>query len=413
MSLADPPKPPPEPAGDRGRPSRLVATIAATIACRIALNTSRRFIYPFAPDLSRLLSVPLAAVTGLIAVNWATNLLGLMSGPLADRFGYRRMMMSGMAMLAAGMLVGGVVVGGVVPVFGALLAAMFLAGLGKSVFDPALQAYIGERVPYRRRGLAVGFLETAWAGSTLVGIPVMAFLIDRAGWQSAFFSLGAAGLGGLILVTAVIPASRPGAPRDTPAIDFRRAFRELIRSRSALGIVGFAFLFNAAMDNLFVIYGAWLEGAFGLSLLAVGLGTSVIGAAELMGEFFTAGLADRIGLKRTATGGVAACILIFTALPFAARTAPLALSILFVLFFFFELSIVTLVSLTTELLPHIRATMIAAYYAAAGVGRVAGALLGGALWAKVGIVGISLAAAGISGLALCSLAWGLAGWNRR
>jgi predicted MFS family arabinose efflux permease len=241
----------------------------------------------------------------------------------------------------------------------------------------------------------------------------MALLIDRAGWQPAFFSLGAAGLLGLVLVAAVIPSPAPAAVGEKSALDIRRAFQELMSSRAALGIAGFAFLFNAAMDNLFVVYGVWLESAFGLSLLAVGAGTSVIGAAELSGEFFTAGLADRIGLKRTAIGGVSACIVMFAALPFAARTVPLALAMLFVLFFFFELSIVTIVSLTTEVLPGRRATMIASYYAAAGLGRVAGAVLGGALWQGAGIAGICIISAGLNGLALVLLGRGLKGWRER
>jgi predicted MFS family arabinose efflux permease len=399
-----PPAPPHAAGRERSETGGLAAFIAATIVCRIALNTARRFIYPFAPDLSRVLGVPLSAVTGLIAVNWATNLLGLFSGPIADRFGYRPMMAAGMLMLAAGMALGGAH-----PAYGTLLAAAALAGLGKSIFDPALQADIGERVPYRRRGLVVGFLETAWAGSTLIGIPAMALLIDRAGWRAAFFALGAFGLLGLVMLAAAAPARRRGAGAAGTALDLRQSFRAVARSRAALGLVLYAFFFNVAMDNLFVVYGVWLETAFGLSLLAVGLGTGVIGAAELAGEFLTAALGDRIGLKRTAVAGVALCILTYAALPFAARSAALALAGLFVHFCFFEMTIVTVLSFSTELLPGQRATMVAAYYASAGLGRVGGALLGGAVWAAGGIVLTCLASAGITAAALAFLLWGLRG----
>jgi len=98
---------PREPENSDESAGRLAATIAASIVCRTALNTARRFIYPFAPDLSRTLGVPLTSITALIAVNWATNLLGLVTGPLADRFGYRGMMLIGMApfgSLLAGLL---------------------------------------------------------------------------------------------------------------------------------------------------------------------------------------------------------------------------------------------------------------------------------------------------------------------
>lgn len=386
---------------------RLAFTIAASIVGRTALNTARRFIYPFAPDLSRTLGVPLTSITALIAVNWATNLLGIVAGPLADRFGYRGALLLGMALLAAGMLAAGLL-----PVFGVLLAAQFLSGLGKSVFDPALQAYVGCRVPYRRRGMAVGFLETAWAASTLVGIPAMAFLIDRSGWRAAFIALGVCGVAGLLMLAVAVPTERRTPQPSPPTFDLRASWREILGSQAALGLAGFAFLFNLAMDNLFVVYGVWLEQSFQLSLLAVGVGTSVIGAAELAGEFLTAGLADRIGLKRIAIAGVAGCVLTYAILPFASVTSALALAMLFVHFCIFELTIVTILSLATELLPQARATMVAGYYAAAGLGRVAGALLGGPVWLALGIVGTGLTSAAVTVLALASLVWGLRGWQK-
>ncbi len=386
---------------------RLVLTIAASIVCRTALNTARRFIYPFAPDLSRTLGVPLTSITALIAVNWATNLLGMATGPLADRFGYRGMMLIGMAMLAAGMMAGGLF-----PYFGILIMAQFLSGLGKSLFDPALQAYVGSRVPYRRRGLVVGFLETAWAASTLIGIPAMAFMIDRAGWRAAFIALSIWGLAGLLMLTAVVPVERRTPSLSHAKFDLKANWREILGSRAALGLAGYAFLFNLAMDNLFVVYGVWLEQAFQLSLLELGMGTSVIGAAELAGEFLTAGLADRLGLKRTAIGGVSLCILTYAFLPFAAVTVPLALAMLFAHFCIFEMTIVTILSLATEVLPQSRATMVAAYYAAAGLGRVGGALLGGPVWLALGIVGTGVTSAAVTALALAFLVWGLRGWRK-
>jgi predicted MFS family arabinose efflux permease len=387
-------------------PRALAPAIAATIACRTTLNTARRFIYPFAPDLSRALEVPLTAVTGLIAVNWATNLLGLALAPLADRWGHRRMMIAGMVLPAVGMLAAGAA-----PVVAVIVASQFLAGLGKSVFDPAVQAWVSARVPYRRRGQVIGFLETAWAASTLVGIPALGLLIDRAGWRAAFVALGVSAVGGLALIAAATPGRERPVGQGRSLAEFGRGFRELLRSRVAAGLLGCAFCFNLAMDNLFVIYGVWLEGAFGLTLVAVGLGTAVIGAAELAGEFLTAGFADRVGLKRTALGGVAACGLTYAALPWVAVTVPLALGGLFVHFCLFEMTVVTVVSLATELLPSNRATMISAYYAAAGLGRVAGALMGGLVWLAGGIVATGLVSAAVTVAALGCLGWGLRGWT--
>lgn len=384
----------------------LAPAVAASVVCRTVLNTARRCIYPFAADLSRTLEVPLTSVTGLIAVNWATNLVGLGLAPLAERVGYRRMMMAGMVLTTAGMLAAGAS-----PVFAVIALSQVLAGLGKSIFDPSVQAWVSARVPYRRRGLAIGLLETAWAGSTLIGIPALGFLIDRAGWSAAFYAVAAAAAAGLALIAAAVPPSRPDSvspPADGMISDYRR----LLRSRTAIGLMGCVFAYNVAMDNLFVIYGAWMEDAFGLTLVAVGLGTGVIGAAELAGEFLTAGFADRVGLKRAAIAGVAGGVLTYAALPWVATTVPLALAGLFAHFCVFEMTVVTVLSLTTEVLPGSRATMISAYYAAAGLGRVAGALLGGPVWLAGGIAATGLVSAAITAAALGCLVWALRGWDR-
>ncbi|MBE9543715.1 MAG: hypothetical protein IMF02_04430, partial [Proteobacteria bacterium] len=79
----------------------------------------------------------------------------------------------------------------------------------------------------------------------------------------------------------------------------------------------------------------------------------------------------------------------------------------------FEFMIVASVSMATELLPEARATMMATYLAAAGLGRVAGALIGGPVWLTGGILATSMVSALISALALVTLIWGLQGWQRR
>ena len=387
--------------------TQLTLTIVVTTLCRLVLNTARRFVYPFAPALSRGLGVPLTAITSLIAVNQATSVLGLFFGPVADRLGYRLMMLTGMALLVVGMFAGGFF-----PFYGVILVALFLAGLGKSIFDPALQAYVGERVPFHRRGLVIGFLEFSWAGSTLLGIPAIALLIDRLGWQSPFFVMGGLGLFGIIILRILIKKGGQKNPQEHSLLLFKDAWRPLLRERAALGALFYSFLVSAANDNLFVVYGAWLEDRFSLSIVALGFGTAVIGIAELAGETMTAALADRLGLKRSLLGGLVVCIICYGILPYLGQTLGAALVGLFLIFLSFEFMIVTGLSLFTELLPSARATMMASYLATGGIGRVVGALIGGPIWLAGGIYATSLVSAIISALALMSIFWGLRGWNK-
>lgn len=389
--------------------SLLTVPIVGITFFRLVLNTARRFAYPFAPALSRGLGVSLSAVTSLIAINQVTSLLGILISPLSDRLGYRKMMVVGMGLLAIGMLAATVF-----PVYAVVLISLFLAGLGKSIFDPAVQAWAGNRVPYHRRAQVIGILEISWSASTLIGIPLVAILMDRFGWQSPFLVMGVLGVVGTIVLFFIIPEDdKPNDPQ--PSVSWSAylgTYAQLITSRPAMGALGYAFFVSAGNDNLFVVYGAWLEKSFGLGIVALGMGTSLIGVAELMGEGFTAAIADRFGLKRALFIGLMLTALSYFGLPFLDASLTAAMTGLAIVFFTFEFSMVTSLSICTEILPGSRATMMAGLLATAGVGRVVGALMGGAVWQSGGILATSCLSGSLTLLGLSCLIFGLSGWQQ-
>ena len=384
----------------------LALDLILTGGCRLVLNTARRFAYPFAPILSRAMGVPLTHITSMIAVNQASGLLALFFGPLADRLGYRFMMLLGLFVLAAGMLAAASL-----PFFAVVLIALFLAGLGKNIFDPAIQAYVGEQVPYAKRGLVIGLIETSWAASTLVGIPLLGFLIAWRGWRAPFLVMGMAALAGMLLIALRLPpeARSPGRRSfegRSGRAEIGRAWKRLFRSPKAQAMLAVAFLISMANDGIFVIYGAWLEQQFHLNAAQLGLGTSVIGVAELGGEFMTVGLADRMGKARALTMGIGLSLAGYLILPWTDQALPLALGGLFALFVAVEFTFVTALSIATEILPDQRATMMSGMLAVAGLGRMAGAVAGGLLWVSLGTGMVALMSAllcALAGLTMISL----------
>lgn len=388
--------------------STIVGPIVGTTFFRLVLNTARRFAYPFAPALSRGLGVSLTSITSLIAINQLTSLLGVLIGPLSDRLGYRKMMIAGMVTLAIGMLAAAIF-----PIYAVVLVALFMAGLGKSIFDPAVQAWAGNRVPYHRRALVISLLETAWSASTLIGIPLVAVLMDRYGWQSPFLVMGILGCIGAIVLFLIIPKDPVASTQKICLAEYLGTYSRLIASKPALGALGYAFFVSAANDNLFVIYGAWLEKSFGLSILALGMGTSLIGLAELAGEGLTAAFADRFGLKRSVIVGLSLSVLSYFGLPFLDASLSAALTGLFILFLTFEFTMVTSLSLCTEILPGFRATMMSGFFAAAGIGRILGALMGAAVWHAGGIFASGCVSGGLALLGMFCLALGLKGWQEK
>ena len=384
--------------------SRFLLQVYIGTLCRLVFVTARRLIYPFAPSLSRNLGVSLESVTFIIAANQITAITGIFLGPIADRLGYRLMMLIGMFLLVVGM-----VTAGFWPIYVVILVGFFLAGLGRSLFDPALQAYVSERVPYNRRGLFISATEFSYAGATLIGIPLMAVVIDNWGWKPLFFVMGIAGLIGLLSVILLLDQEKKQDRKSDIFSAFKQTYRQLFTSRAALGMLGYSFFMTFASDNLFVVYGVWLESRFNLSIVSLGMGTIAIGVAELTGSSIAAFFGDRVGLKRAVIWGTITTILCYSLLPFLDQFLLSTLCGIFMLFLVFEFTFVIGISLSTEVLPAARATMMAGFYATTGIGRVTGAVIGMSVWKFGELTATVLMSTILTTLALVILLWGLKG----
>ena len=265
----------------RAQTAASAGALGTILFSRPALNASFRVIYPFLPVISRGLGVPLTAASFLLTLRALVGLSSPLFGPLSDRYGRRLLMLAGLGMMvtAAALIAGW-------PTYGVAIVAFVLFGLSKTAYDPALQAYLGDAVPYHRRGRVLGITELSWSVAWLLGVPAAGFLIERAGWQAPFVALAVLALVGLLFTWRLSPdqpqRASPTAPR----------WARLHHNRSAwLGMaVGPLFMF--AIENVFVVYGAWMEETFSLSVGALGLASSVIGIAEAMGEGASAGLVD-------------------------------------------------------------------------------------------------------------------------
>jgi predicted MFS family arabinose efflux permease len=365
--------------------------IAATFA-RVVINTAQRMVYPFLPVFSRGLGVPPETLTGLVALRGALGMAAPLFGGLPDRLGRRHAMLIGLGVFCAA-----VALVGVFPGLISFTLFLILVVGAKFVFDPALQAYLGDRTPYHRRGLVIALTEIGWSGAALVGIPLAGLLIARSSWRAPFWPLLALGLAALAALWVSIPrdAPPPGQPRASGR-DFLALVRRNPRILAALGLGLFA---STANESLNVAYARWLEAGFGLSIAALGLSMTVIGLAELVGEGLVMGLADRLGKRRAIALGLVACALAYLALPFMNRSLNLALGGLFVVFVAFEYTLVASLPLMTEQAPEARGRIMSANVAFHSGGRMLGALLGAWLF-PLGFVWNGAAAAGLNLVAL-------------
>jgi predicted MFS family arabinose efflux permease len=166
--------------------------------------------------------------------------------------------------------------------------------------------------------------------------------------------------------------------------------------RRGLPLLALTWLMTLANENVFIVYGAWLESEFSLALVAIGLASLVISVAELIAEFTSAGLVDRLGKRRSVLIGLIFSVAAYLALPVLSNQLAGALAGIALMFLTFEFSIVASIPLISEIAPAARGTMLALNVSAAALGRMAGSLTGPRLWSAEGLVGVALVSAGLS-----------------
>jgi predicted MFS family arabinose efflux permease len=360
---------------EQTKPARLAPTLAALTLARLMLNGARRFPYVILTPMAAALGVPRSTLETALSLEWATGAISPFAGPYIDRLGRKTIMLIGIGSLAffAGIAALG-------QVAGVILFVLIATGLSKVLYDPAMQAYVGDRTPYRLRGMAIGITELSWSGALFVFGPLAAFLIDR-GTVSAIFAVVAAGAAlSFLLLAALLPNDAPRRFSDGAGVQARAMLRLLRDSRPAMALLIAAALMSVAAESMVIVYEAWLRNVFALSTVALGTLSWVISLAEVSGEGFVIGVADRLGKRRLAIAGLVATGICYFALPLTAGSLPAAVIALLLMFLTFEISIVVLIPVATEALPTARGTMMSSNVAALAGGRAIGTLVGGLLF---------------------------------
>jgi len=225
--------------------------------------------------------------------------LGMVSGPLADRWGSRQMAVIGMILIGLG-LAAASAAQNLPQVYAAYGLGVGL-GVGCS-YVPAMGAV--QRWFVRRRGFAAGLASAGIGVGTLAVPPFAAFLIDAAGWRGAYLILGvlAAVIGaGMALLIANDPRDRGLAPDgDAARANIHSdqsggaAMGEAIASRRFIGLYAacLACSFGVFVPFVHLVPYAVDHGmAQSRGVLLVG----AIGVGSAAGRFFLGGVADWLG----------------------------------------------------------------------------------------------------------------------
>jgi predicted MFS family arabinose efflux permease len=376
--------------------------IIAFAFIRTVVNTMHRMVYPFLPVFSRGLGVDLSALSLALTSRQFIGIFGPFLSIVVENRGRKTGMITGLGIFTSGVVL--VVLRPTYPVF---VLTLILTTLGKYMFDPHMQGYLGDRIPYERRGLALAVTELGWSLSFIVGIPVMGFLIARGGWLSPLGTLIFLGLASILLIGKLIPSNSDDKVNWS---QMRSNFTKVLRHLPALIILSIGIAISAANEVINLVFGVWLEDSFGLQVLALSGAAAAIGIAELGGESLMGIITDRLGKERSIGWGLVANCLAAAIFPILGRSLSGAVIALFLFYITFEFTLVAIIPLMTEIIPTARVTLMAFNVAAFSLGRALGALAATPLY-QFGISGSAVAAIFLNLIALYGLSkiWGDSG----
>lgn len=362
------------------------AQLAKLTAGKGVINTALRWLPFFLPTLAVAFNTNTSTLTTILGIGEMAGLSSLLIGRQLDGGRERPIMVGSLALVAATTLM---------PLFGNLWLfgvsyVVFIVGIAS--YTVAGHTFLSRRVPFERRARTIGIFEISWASALLVGVPIIAVLINTFGWRAPFLVLSA-----LTATMAVVVARSSDT---TPLLaDAAAATSEEPLGRDAwIVVVASAAIALTGLTTI-VIAGTWLDEVLGVSTGGIGLVAMAFGCAELLGSTSSAAVADRFG-PANATRFALGLTMIGLVVMSQAGTS-LLVGALGLLFFFlgFEFSIVTSFSIVSEAMPAARGRVLAVNNAIGTFARGAGIVASGLLYERFGVrgpVAVSLVAAVIA-----------------
>ena len=240
---------------------------------------------PFLTDISRDLNVGvplLGQVTAGMLILGAP--LGLVAGPIADRYGSRRLILLGLAATTACLLIFGLA-----PIFPVLFLASMAGALSEATVPGLSLAIAGTRFTGPASRQAIGWTVGALASAPIVGVPILTTIGGIAGWRAAFLTAGGAALVIVVLVAAWLPEDtrRPDDPLRLQTIF--NAYRPLVHDVAMRGLYACSVMRSMCWFGLLTYLGALLRDRFGLSTSEVGLAYMLAGSGYLLGSLAAGG----------------------------------------------------------------------------------------------------------------------------
>lgn len=347
-----------------------------------AASSQIMIIAPILPRISEQLAVS-EALLGTLVTAYAVmvGICALITGPISDKIGRRRILILGTGLMTVALFLHGLVFN-----FVSFLLVRGLAGAAGGILSGASVSYVGDYFPYERRGWANGWIMSGIAMGQILGIPIGTILAEYFGFRAPFLAFAVLMLFALLLIWITVP--QPNVHLQKAKITVLGSIRKyllMLRKPEILASAVSYFLMFLSLSVYVIYLPTWLETTFNVSGNEIATLFLVGGVANVITGPQAGKLSDLWGRKS---------IIIFSCIGLAivmALTTQLVQSfwVAYILFFLIMVLVAMRISpfqaLTTELVSaRKRGTLMSLLVAIGQVGYGIGGTIAGPAYVSQG-----------------------------
>ena len=266
---------------------------------------------PVLPDYALSFGVPFA-LAGLLVSGFgvARLFVDLPAGMMSDRFGARRFMLIGLAIIAVSSLIAGFAGN-----YAVLLAARVLEGAGSAIYTTTALTLVTRLSPRETRGVNLSLYMSMFLIGTMIGPVVGGFAAEHFGLGAPFIVYGMFASFSLVLVWKTI--GRGETVDTSEPIRLRRLFG-LLRSYDILTInLANICIFVARQGILNTMVPLYARLNLGLALSELGVILSIAALANLVTMLLSGSMSDRYGRRPFFLAGLGSTAVFIALIPLA------------------------------------------------------------------------------------------------
>jgi predicted MFS family arabinose efflux permease len=359
-------------------------------------------ISPILPQIGEELSIPDTLLGTLItAYSLMVGLFAIISGPISDRIGRRRILLMGTGIMAVSLICHFFVTG-----YLSFLGVRVFSGVAGGVLSGAAVSYIGDYFPYKRRGWALGWVMSGSAFGQIIGIPLGVVLAGSFGFRAPFYLFAVTM--GLTFLLIWLRLPQPPIKKREDQLTLGGAVADywsmVRRKEIAAASVAF-FLMFLGVSVYIVYFPTWLERELGFTPNQIATLFLVGGIANVLTGPQAGKLSDRIGRKLIVLLSCVGLFFVMLATTVILGNLWAAYPLFFITMVLVAMRISPFSALLTALVPsQNRGSLMSLTVALGQVGFGLGGAIAGPLYADLGYFSNTVLGA------VCVLGMGLMVW---